>query len=258
MKITILGSGTSTGVPEIGCQCEVCLSTDPKDKRLRSSILIEKEGTVLLIDCGPDFRCQMLNWVKDLPVALLITHHHYDHVGGLDDLRPLTRIENFRVYANNVSIKQLQETYAYMFAAYRYPGIPLIDLIEIGTSDFEIDGVRITPIRLFHHKLPTLGFRIDDFAYLTDFSKIHSDDYDKLKGVKTLIIEAVRLEPHIAHLTLDEAIDFANEIGAKEVYFTHLSHYIGKHKIVNKQLPSHMQLAYDGMEIIINKHNSNK
>ncbi len=258
MKITILGSGTSTGVPEIGCQCEVCLSTDPKDKRLRSSILIEKDGVVLLVDCGPDFRYQMLKWAKDLPVALLITHHHYDHVGGLDDLRPLTRIENFRVYANDVSIKQLQKTYAYMFAAHRYPGIPLIDLIEINTTDFEIDGVIITPIRLFHHKLPTLGFRIDDFAYLTDFSEIHSDDYDKLKGVKTLIIEAVRLEPHIAHLTLEQAIDFANKLGAEEVYFTHLSHYIGKHKIVNKQLPSHMQLAYDGMEIIINKHNSNK
>ncbi len=254
MKVTILGSGTSTGVPEIGCQCEVCQSTDPKDKRLRSSILIEKDGVVLLVDCGPDFRYQMLKWVKDLPVALLLTHHHYDHVGGLDDLRPLTRIENFRVYANNISVKQLYKTYEYMFAAQRYPGIPLINLKEISTSDFEIDGVKITPIRLFHHRLPVLGFRIDDFAYLTDFSEIHTDDLRKLDGVKILIIEAVRHEPHIAHLTLSQAIDFANKIGAEEVYFTHISHYIGKHKIINKELPSNMQLSYDGMEILINNN----
>lgn len=251
MTITFLGTGTSQGVPVIACDCEVCLSTDKHDKRLRTSVLVEVDGKVIVIDSGPDFRYQMLRaCVKHLD-AVVFTHEHKDHTAGLDDIRAF----NFKqqaamdVYATPRVQDALKREFAYIFAEFKYPGIPQLNLHTIGLTPFNIGPVQITPIEVMHYKLPVLGFRIKDFTYLTDAKTITPAEVEKIKGTKVLVINALQKEPHISHFTFDEAIAFARQIGAETTYFTHISHRLGKHADVSQELPEGIMLAYDGLKI---------
>ncbi len=251
MKITILGSGTSTGVPEIGCGCEVCTSTDPRDFRLRSSALIEKGDNRLLIDCGPDFRIQMLKRPFRKIDAVLLTHKHYDHTGGLDDLRPFCRKGDIPIYANEDTVKHVKSVLPYCFSDVKYPGIPNLMLHKID-GNFQAGGFDIQPIRVFHGRLPILGYRIEAFAYITDMSFIEPEELDKIKGIDTLVINALRFsKPHGSHQTVLEAYNVINEIKPRVVYFTHMMHHIGLHAKIEKVLPSNMHLAYDGLEFYV-------
>lgn len=251
MKITVLGSGTSTGVPEIRCNCRVCRSDDSHDKRLRASVMVETDGESILIDCGPDFRTQMLNNPSLSPSSLIITHTHYDHLGGLDDIRPFTRDKALNVYAEQRAAQHIRENYSYMFAEKRYPGIPDVSLKMIGNKPFKTGSAEIIPVRLLHYKLPIFGYRIGDFAYLTDLKYIEDEELEKLKGLKVLFLGVIRHRPHLSHLHLDKAMELANKIGAEMTYFTHLSHHIGLHSVMNNTFPDNMQLAHDGLIINI-------
>jgi len=246
MDILFLGSGTSTGVPQLGCKCETCLSTDPKDKRLRASVLITEGDTKILIDCGPDLRQQLLTNKVNKLTAILLTHEHYDHVGGLDDVRPLGEAQ---VYAEKKVLNIIQRNMPYCFGENKYPGVPIIHLHEIDENEFLVDNVRIQPIRIMHARLPILGYRIGQFAYLTDVKTIESKSIDKLKGLDILVINALRIDKHISHINLEEAIDIAHKIGANKTYFTHMSHDMGMHQAVNAILPLNIQLAYDGLQL---------
>lgn len=245
-QITFLGSGTSTGIPQIGCSCEVCTSTDPRDRRLRSSVLVNVSGVQILIDAGPDLRQQLLtNSVSNLD-GILITHEHYDHLGGIDDIRPLG---NTTIYCEPNVASVLYRTMHYCFAEKRYPGVPRIELVEISEDDFYLEKIKITPIRVMHAKLPILGYRIGDFAYLTDVKTLPESSLEKLKGLKVLVINALRTEEHIAHLNLQEAIQIARKVNAEKTYFTHFSHHLGLHKEVNAKLPENIFLSYDNLSI---------
>ncbi|MCD8030415.1 MAG: MBL fold metallo-hydrolase [Bacteroides sp.] len=250
MKVTILGSGTSTGVPEIGCTCEVCVSTDPRDHRLRTSALVETEDARILIDCGPDFRQQMLPLPFEKLDAVLLTHEHYDHVGGVDDLRPFCRFGEIPVYAEKVTADRLRTRLPYCFAEHRYPGVPAILLrsIEIG-EPFEINTTQVIPLRAMHGKLPIVGFRIGEMGYVTDVSSLPEETFLQLQGVKQLFINALRLAPHDTHQNLEEALKTAGRIGAEQTWFIHMSHQMGLHAVREKELPEHIHLAYDGLEI---------
>ena len=251
MKVTILGSGTSTGVPEIGCGCEVCTSTDPRDFRLRSSALIEEGDCRLLIDCGPDFRTQMLNRPFRKIDAVLLTHKHYDHTGGLDDLRPFCRKGDIPIYANEETVEHVKSVLPYCFSDIKYPGIPNLMLHKIEGS-FSIGDINIQPIRVFHGRLSILGYRMGAFAYITDMSFIEPEELDKLTGVDTLVINALRFsKPHGSHQTLLEAYKVINRINPRKVYFTHMMHHIGLHAKIEKVLPANMHLAYDGLEFFV-------
>lgn len=253
IKATILGSGTSQGVPLIACNCLVCGSNNKKDKRLRSSIKIEVDNKTFVIDSGPDFRQQMLRSNTKQLNALIFTHEHKDHIAGMDDIRAFNYVNKsaIDVYATNRVEEALKREYAYIFSDEKYPGIPEINLINIENKPFVVQGVKIVPIQVFHYKLPVLGFRIGDFTYITDANYISDEEKNKIKGSKVLIINALRREPHISHFTLDEAIALALELKVPEVYFTHISHQLGLHDIVEKELPQGVFLAYDGMEIIV-------
>lgn len=250
-KIRVLGSGTSQGIPMIACDCDTCLSTDPKDKRFRSSILIELNGKNYVIDAGPDFRTQMLReQVKQLD-AILFTHEHKDHVAGLDDVRAFNFFSQkpMDVYcSHNVEIA-LRREFHYIFDEKEYPGIPKINLHLIENKAFELDGVRIQPIEVLHYKLPVLGFRIGNFAYITDAKTVAAEERAKLKGVDTLIVNALHKFPHISHFNLDEALDFISDIQPKQAYLTHISHLFGRHELILKELPSHVSVLYDGMRL---------
>lgn len=251
IKITFLGTGTSQGVPIIACDCPVCSSVDPKDKRLRSSILVETKGKTLVIDTGPDFRYQMLRaGVKDLD-AVLFTHEHKDHVAGFDDIRPFNFIHQKKidVYASKRVQDALHREFAYIFSDSKYPGIPEINLHLLGLHTVNIHGVEVQPIEVMHHKLPVLGFRIGGFTYITDANYISEAEKRKIQGSKILVLNALRREPHISHFTLQEAIDLANELGAETTYFTHISHQLGLHAELEKEVPKGIQLAYDGLVI---------
>jgi phosphoribosyl 1,2-cyclic phosphate phosphodiesterase len=248
MKVDFLGTGTSTGIPQIGCKCPVCVSDDERDKRTRASIIIETGDKRILIDCGPDFRMQMLNSGYHSLDAILITHGHYDHVGGLDDIRPLG---DTRVYAEHDVVKQIKRNMPYCFSDNPYPGVPLIQLIEITEKDFYVDDLKITPIRVMHARLPILGFRIGKMAYLTDVKTIDKTELEKLKNLDLLIINALRIKEHISHLSLQEALEISETIGAKKTYFTHFSHDLGKHDDVEKILPQNTHLSYDRLQIIL-------
>lgn len=250
MKITFLGTGTSTGVPYIGCKCEVCTSKNPKDARLRASVLVEVNGKNILIDCGPDFRQQMLLHPVDKLDAVLITHEHYDHVGGMDDLRPF---KNVPVYAHERVCGVIKSNMPYCFNGKNYPGIPKIDLHTIHRpyNSFYVDDVKITPIHYYHAKLSVLGYRIGDFAYLTDISAMPDDQMYKLSGVDTLVVDALRQTPHFSHFSLEQAIEFSHRVGAKQTYFTHCCHHIGLYDKVEETLPKGMSLAYDNLIIEI-------
>ncbi|MBR3618544.1 MAG: MBL fold metallo-hydrolase [Bacteroidaceae bacterium] len=249
MRITILGSGTSCGVPQIGCTCEVCTSTDPKDKRLRCSALVEVDGANVLIDCGPDFRQQMLG-IDFKPLdAVLITHEHYDHVGGLDDLRPYSVFGGVSVYAEKFCMDHLMERIPYCFTPpeKRYPGVPALDLMEIEPhKPLVVKGVTIMPIRVMHAKLPIVGFRIGNFAYITDMKTIPDSELPMLEGVEYLIVNGLRHKEHPSHQTIEEAIAFARQLGVKEAWLIHMSHNIRRHQQEEASLPAGIHLAYDG------------
>lgn len=252
MKIKILGSGTSTGVPEIGCTCAVCTSKDSKDKRLRTSALVYTDDATLLIDCGPDFRQQILHIPFTKIDGVLISHEHYDHVGGLDDLRPFCRFGELNVYAEEYTTNRLKARMPYCFTGIKYPGVPDIVLKDINAGEpFSINNTQILPVRVLHGRMPILGYRIDNMAYITDMLNMPEESFGQLKGLDVLILNALRMEPHVSHQTLNEAIQVARKIGAKETWFIHMSHHIGLHREVNARLDKNMHLAYDGLEIEI-------
>ncbi|MBC7914334.1 MAG: MBL fold metallo-hydrolase [Pyrinomonadaceae bacterium] len=251
MKVTFLGTGTSQGVPLIGCDCEVCTSQSSFDKRLRVSVFLEVDGKNIVIDTGPDFRYQMLRAnIKHLD-AILITHGHKDHVAGLDDVRAFNyrQHEAMNVYATHEVHKSLNREFHYVFADFKYPGIPLINLHEISKAPFVVHGIEVIPIEVMHYMLPVLGFRIHDFTYITDAKTISEAEKEKIRGSKILVINALQKEKHISHFTLEEALSFALEIGAEKTYFTHISHRMGLHADVSKELPAGVELAHDGLII---------
>ncbi|MCD8740271.1 MBL fold metallo-hydrolase [Mucilaginibacter roseus] len=252
MTITFLGTGTSQGVPVIACQCEVCKSHDPHDKRLRSSILIETEGKTIVIDSGPDFRYQMLRADVQHLDAIIFTHEHKDHVAGMDDVRAFNYLQQTPtdVYAIERVQQALKREFIYIFDNAGYPGIPQINLHTINKDEqFHIGSLAITPIEVLHYKLPVLGFRIGDFTYITDAKTIAPQEVEKIKGTKTLVINALQKQTHISHFTFDEAIAFAQTIGAEKTYFTHISHRLGKHHIISQELPDGIELAYDSLQL---------
>jgi phosphoribosyl 1,2-cyclic phosphate phosphodiesterase len=250
VKITFLGTGTSQGIPFIGCSCPVCTSDNKKDKRLRSAILVEAPGATIVIDSGPDFRYQMLRAkVTDLD-AIIFTHGHKDHIAGLDDIRPYNyhHKQPVKIYATEETQEALKREYSYIFAEITYPGIPEIEMNTINAYDtFTVNGLNITPIKLRHYKMEVLGFRIGDFTYITDASYIAPEELAKADGCKAIVLNALRHEPHISHYTLSEAIEIAKSIKVDEAYFTHISHQLGLHDVVDSSLPAGMHLAYDGL-----------
>ena len=251
MIITFLGTGTSQGVPVIGCSCTVCQSLDFRDQRLRSSIHIAVQGQSFVVDTGPDFRMQMLReGIKKLD-AVLFTHEHKDHTAGLDDIRPFNFYQqaDIPIFGRLAVLEQLQREYAYIFNDKKYPGVPQVACVEIDHNPFQINGIGITPIPVIHYKLPVLGFRIGDFSYITDANHIPEESLALLEGSEILVLNALQKEPHIAHFTLDQAIEQAQRIGAKKTYFTHISHRLGMHAAVEKELPEGFFLAYDGLKL---------
>ncbi len=251
MKITFLGTGTSTGNPMLLCSCATCQSKDPRDQRLRSSILIEDQGTTLLIDCGPDFRQQALRaGIKHLN-AVLITHEHYDHVGGLDDLRPFCLYEEMPLFAAESVLKRLKTLMPYSFLQNPYPGVPLFDLHTVTSDAFNVQQTRILPIHLWHHKLPVLGFRINNMAYMTDFNAIDPQEIDKLKGCDLLIVDALRQMEHISHNTLKQALSVIEAVAPKRAFLIHMSHDMGQQAEVEPTLPQGVSFSYDGLVLEI-------
>lgn len=252
MKVTILGSGTSCGVPQIGCKCDVCTSADPRDRRFRTSAMVEVDGKHILIDCGPDFREQMLKIDFKKLDAVLITHEHYDHVGGLDDLRPYSVFGDVNVYAEKFCADHLMERIPYCFTPKdkRYPGVPAINLIEMEPHvPIDIDGIQVIPIRVMHGKLPIVGFRIRNFAFITDMKTIPEEEFNYLKGIDYLVVNGLRHKEHPSHQTIEDAIDFSRLIGSPQTWIVHMSHHILPHEKEQQNLPDGFHLAYDG-EII--------
>lgn len=254
MIIKFLGTGTSQGVPVIACDCEVCISGDSQDKRLRSSVLIENRGRHLVIDSGPDFRYQMLREnVRHLD-AILYTHAHKDHIAGLDDVRAFNRAQGraIDIYADLVVQEALKREFFYAFHPQQYFGVPQLNLHTIDDRHpFDIIGLHIDPVLVYHYKMPVLGFRMGHFAYITDAKTIPDSELAKLRGVRVLVLNALQKTPHISHLTLDEAITVAREVNADETFFTHIGHNLGKHQVISAELPAGMRLAYDGLRLEI-------
>ena len=252
MKLTFLGTGTSCGVPTIGCQCYTCSSTDAHDKRLRCSALIETESTRILIDCGPDFRQQIMSQPFRKIDGILTTHAHYDHMGGMDDIRPYCQFGEINVYADPIARQGMLQMLPYCFAEHRYPGVPAIQLHEIHKHEaFRIGDLDIVPFEVMHHDLPILGYRIGPLAYITDMKTIDEREIPYILGCNTLVVNALRQKPHHSHQTLDDAVAFARRIGARQTWLIHSSHDIGRHAEVNASLPSDIQMAYDGQVIEI-------
>ncbi len=251
MKITFLGTGTSQGVPIIACKCSVCTSKNQKDKRLRSSILIQYNDINIVVDTGPDFRQQMLFSKISSCEAILFTHSHRDHLAGLDDIRAFNYVmqKPIDIYCETQVDKAIRREFFYAFEAIKYPGVPEMDIHIIDETLFELFGKTIIPLRVWHHKMPVLGFRIDDFVYITDANKIDESVKEKIKGCDVLVLNALRREHHISHFTLEEAVELCNELKPKKAFFTHISHQLGLHDEVNVELPEHINLAYDGLEL---------
>lgn len=252
MRIVFTGTGTSQGVPVIGCPCAVCNSLNPKDKRLRTSAYIElNNGKNITIDTGPDFRQQMLRANVNELHAVLFTHEHKDHIAGMDDIRSYNFLMKRKVdvFATSAVEKALRREFHYVFDDNPYPGIPEINLIAMDNRPFEYYGQKIIPIEVLHYQLPVLGFRIDDFTYITDANYISPAEKEKLAGTKVLVLNALRKSKHISHFSLDEAIELVEEIKPEKAYFTHISHLLGTHDEVSAELPENIELAFDGLEI---------
>lgn len=254
MTITFLGTGTSQGIPIIGSDHPVCLSNDPKDKRLRVSVLISWNNFNYVIDCGPDFRQQMLSNPIPKLDGILFTHEHADHTAGIDDIRPFFfRQGDIPIYAHERVVQSLKRRFDYIFADEdRYPGAPAvkINLVEKDTA-IPLNGTTVIPIEAYHNRLPVLGYRFGDFVYLTDVKRMEKEEEDKISGAKVLVINALRKEPHYSHFNLDEALVFAERVGAERTYFTHISHMLGFHSEVEKELPENVFLAYDNLQLTI-------
>lgn len=251
MKITFLGTGTSQGVPVIACACDVCLSENAKDKRLRSSILIEEKNQTIVIDTGPDFRQQMLRANVQKLDAVVFTHEHKDHIAGLDDVRAFNfkQKKDMPIYATKEVQEGLKREFFYAFTEKKYPGVPLLELKTIDTTPFKIGAVELNPIDVWHYKMPVKAFRINNFTYITDANRIEESEKEKIKGSEIIVINALRKEAHISHFTLDEAKTLLKELKPKKAYLTHISHLLGKHDEVQKELPDFIEIAYDGQEI---------
>lgn len=253
MNVTFLGTGTSQGVPVIACSCDVCTSVDYRDKRLRSSILVQWDNTHIVVDTGPDFRQQMLRErVKKLD-AVLYTHAHKDHTAGLDDIRGFNfyQRKDMPLFATSKVIEQLKLEFAYIFSAVKYPGVPQVQLHPILNQPFTVEDKEVHPIEVMHYKLPVFGFRFNDFTYITDANYISPEEKEKLKGTKVLVVNALQKEDHLSHFTLKQALDLIEEVAPKKAYLTHLSHRMGKHATVQAELPDHVEIAWDGLQITI-------
>jgi len=251
LNITFLGTGTSQGVPVIGCECEVCRSLDFRDKRLRTSIHLQVDGKSIVIDTGPDFRQQMLREeITDLD-AVVYTHEHKDHTAGLDDIRPFNfkHQKDIPIFGRSTVLDQIKQEFSYIFSANSYPGVPRVLVSEIINQPFEVEGVPFIPIEVYHHKLPVFGFRIKDFTYITDANYIPEPEMEKIYGTKILVLNALRLKSHISHFTLEEAVELIKKINPEHAYLTHISHQMGIHRKAEKLLPEGIHLAYDGLKI---------
>ncbi|PKP48258.1 MAG: MBL fold metallo-hydrolase [Bacteroidetes bacterium HGW-Bacteroidetes-12] len=251
MKLTFLGTGTSQGIPVIACNCEVCLSENPKDNRLRTSVLIEHKNTTVVIDTGPDFRQQMLRTNVQHLDAVVFTHEHKDHIAGLDDVRAYNFKQNMEmpIYATSQVQSALIREFHYAFSEYKYPGVPELKLRTFDDDAFTIKDLTFTPINLWHYKMPVKGFRIGKLVYLTDVNRIEDKELEKIKGAEIIILDALRKEKHISHYNLEEAIELLEKLKPKKAYLIHISHLMGKHDVVMKELPNFIELAYDGLEL---------
>lgn len=252
MKVTFLGTGTSQGIPVIGCKCETCTSVDYRDNRLRASILVEINDTKIVIDTGPDFRQQMLRERVDKLDAVLFTHAHKDHVAGLDDIRSYNFLQkkDMPIYATEHVLGRLKKEFEYIFSADDYPGIPRVQMNPIENKPFKIQDIEVTPIEVMHYKLPVLGFRFGDFTYITDANKIAEEEKEKIKGSKVLVLNALQRETHISHFNLEEALEMMEELKPDKGYLTHLGHFMGRHKEVSKELPDNVEIAWDGLKLV--------
>ena len=250
IEVEFLGTGTSTGVPQIRCRCDVCCSVDARDQRLRASVIVRYRGRRILVDCGPDFRTQILRASCDDLDGLLITHIHYDHVGGLDDLRSYCHNQPFPIFARQDVIDNLRDRLPYCFADNPYPGVPLLDIHPVREEEtFMFCDIPVEPIPVMHYRLPILGYRIGPLAYITDAKTIADDVAERLRGIPLLVVNALRKREHISHFSLDEALDFIAKVQPHEAWLTHMSHEMGFHAAVDANLPANVHLAYDG-EII--------
>lgn len=251
LTITFLGTGTSSGVPMIACDCEVCRSVDPRDNRLRSSILVESASTTLVVDSTPDFRYQMLRANVRRLDGIVYTHPHKDHIAGLDDVRAYNYFSRkpMQIYANEMTQMNIIREFPYAFAETRYPGVPEIHINQIDMDPFMVGDIRVVPILVWHMRMPVLGFRFGDFTYITDANRIDDAEKDKIRGSSHLVLNALRHEKHISHFTLSEAVSMVQELNIPTAYFTHISHQLGLHELINGSLPAGMQLAYDGLKI---------
>lgn len=258
LKVTMLGSGTSQGVPVIGCQCNVCKSNDKRDNRLRSSIMFEWNNESFVVDTGPDFRQQMLREDVRSLRAVLYTHEHKDHIAGMDDVRSFNFLEkrDMELFCTEEVEKALRREFYYAFEANKYPGVPNVNINTISNEMFRLpDGPSVIPVQVYHYKMPVKGFRIGDFAYLTDVKSIAMEELDKLKGVKYLILDCLREKPHISHLNLEEAIELVDVIQPKQTYLTHISHLFDTHENIENKLPKSVSPGFDGLSFIAGEAN---
>lgn len=248
-----MGTGTSQGIPVIGCKCEVCTSVDYRDNRLRSSIFVEYDGIHIVVDTGPDFRQQMLRERIDRVDAVLFTHAHKDHVAGMDDIRSYNFLlkKDMPIYATEFVVGRLNKEFEYIFEDDGYPGVPKVEVNFIENEPFQVEGKKIIPIEVMHHKLPVLGFRFGDFTYITDANHISEEEKEKIKGSKVIVLNALQKKSHISHFNLEEALELMEELNPEKGYLTHIGHFMGNHKDVSEELPENVEIAWDGLQLVI-------
>lgn len=250
MRVTFLGTGTSTGVPQVGCSCAVCTSDDPRNVRLRTSVLLEENGKRLLLDCGPDFRQQMLRVPFGQIDGVLVSHEHYDHVGGIDDLRPFCALGSIPLYMEDYVAERIRTRLPYCFLENKYPGVPNIELHSVPLHEtFTVAGFQVTPLRVMHAALPIYGYRVNNMAYITDMKTIPDTELEYLQNLDLLVVNGLRHKEHYSHQTIEDACTFARKVQARRTYLIHMSHQAGLHAELEKQLPEHIFAAYDGLSV---------